>query len=271
MPELPEVECVARGMHKKLRGAVIDAVWRSDKRLRNSSPAEALESALVGAKIARVERRGKQVVVVLQERDGRARADWRIHLGMTGRVSITHAADEPLKHTHLIAALADGRELRYSDPRRFGALEVLPPGEALAPGREPLTIDFADFYALFHPRRAPIKAALLDQALLSGVGNIYADESLFRAGVRPTRAAAKLTRAVLERLHKAVQQTLAAAIDAGGSSVSDYVDADGKHGFFQLEHRVYQRTGEPCLACGAKIARVAIGGRSTHYCPKCQK
>jgi formamidopyrimidine-DNA glycosylase len=124
---------------------------------------------------------------------------------------------------------------------------------------------------IFKGRRTPVKSALLNQSLLSGIGNIYADESLFRAGVRPKRQTARMTRAELERLYDAVQVVLAEAIEAGGSSVSDYVDADGEHGFFQLQHRVYQRTGEPCLVCGTVIARVVIAGRSSHYCPKCQR
>ena len=140
-----------------------------------------------------------------------------------------------------------------------------------APGAEPLTIGAREFAALFHARHLPIKAALLNQTLLAGVGNIYADESLFQAGIRPRRRANRLTAAELERLRLALRQVLGHAIRLGGSSVSDYVDADGERGFFQLEHCVYQRTGEPCRRCQTPIRRVVVAGRGTHYCPKCQR
>ena len=138
-------------------------------------------------------------------------------------------------------------------------------------GREPLSISVQDFVGLFRGRRLAIKSALLNQSLLHGVGNIYADESLFRAGIRPKRMAGRLRRAELERLHGSVQSVLREAIALGGSSVSDYVDADGVRGFFQLEHKVYMRTGQACLVCGTPIRKIVLGGRSTHYCPNCQR
>ena len=140
-----------------------------------------------------------------------------------------------------------------------------------AGGSEPLEVQLDQFVSLFHGRKTPIKSALLNQKLLRGVGNIYADESLFRAGIRPRRRASSLTREDLRRLYPAVQEVLREAIALGGSSVSDYVDADGEEGFFQLQHRVYGREGEPCLVCKTPIKRVVIAGRSSHYCPKCQK
>ncbi|HEX7961437.1 MAG TPA: zinc finger domain-containing protein, partial [Terriglobales bacterium] len=136
---------------------------------------------------------------------------------------------------------------------------------------EPLDIAFEDFAKLFRKRKTPIKSALLNQKLLHGVGNIYADESLFRAGIRPKRQAASLTRAELDRLDRAVKEVLREAIKLGGSSVSDYVDSEGREGFFQLQHRVYLRTGEPCLTCKTPIKRIVVAGRGTHYCPNCQK
>jgi formamidopyrimidine-DNA glycosylase len=146
------------------------------------------------------------------------------------------------------------------------------PGTTFAgTGAEPLTIAMDDFAALFRGRETPIKAALLNQKLLHGVGNIYADEALFRAGVRPMRKAARVTRSEMERLRVGLVEVLRQAIALGGSSVSDYVDAEGSRGFFQLEHRVYQRTGEPCLVCGMPIRKKVIGGRSSHFCPVCQK
>jgi formamidopyrimidine-DNA glycosylase len=160
--------------------------------------------------------------------------------------------------------------LRFIDPRMFGKLSVhvsgFDPG-----GIEPLEITEERFVSLFRGRRTPIKGALLNQKLLRGVGNIYADESLFRAGIRPRRRASSLTRNELRCLYRAVKEVLAEAIALGGSSVSDYVDADGEEGFFQLQHRVYGREGEPCLVCKSGIKRVVIVGRSSHYCPYCQK
>jgi formamidopyrimidine-DNA glycosylase len=183
--------------------------------------------------------------------------------------------DAPLAaHTHARLSLASGRELRFVDPRRFGRLEFrdLVRNQGFSgPGAEPLTIGPVEFARLFRGRKLAIKAALLNQKLLAGVGNIYADESLFRAGIRPRKAAGRLTRADLEKLRAALSEVLEHAIRLGGSSVSDYVDADGVRGFFQLEHCVYQRTGEPCRTCGMPIRRIVVGGRSTHYCPRCQK
>lgn len=193
---------------------------------------------------------------------------WIIHLGMTGRMLVCKPEDPVEKHTHAIARLASGRELRFVDPRRFGRLSVTHGFQAS--GSEPLEIELERFVALFRGRKTPIKSALLNQKLLSGVGNIYADESLFRAGIRPRRRAASLTKGDLWRLYLSVQEVLKEAIALGGSSISDYVDSNGEEGFFQLQHRVYGREGEPCLVCKTSVKRIVIAGRSSHYCPKCQ-
>jgi formamidopyrimidine-DNA glycosylase len=193
---------------------------------------------------------------------------------MTGRLLVTTPDAPVAPHTHARLTLLSGRELRFVDPRRFGRLEFrdLQRNQQFAgPGAEPLLIDPEPFRALFRGRKLAIKSALLNQSLLSGVGNIYADESLFRAGIRPTRRAGRLTRAQLDRLRLALRQVLEHAIQLGGSSVSDYVDADGVRGFFQFEHCVYLRTGEPCRVCATSIRRILLGGRGTHYCPKCQQ
>jgi formamidopyrimidine-DNA glycosylase len=160
------------------------------------------------------------------------------------------------------------------DPRRFGRLEFRDLGRSAgfsAAGVDPLAVTAEEFAALFRSRRLAIKAALLNQTLLAGVGNIYADESLFRAGIRPRKRAGRLTRAELERLRLTLREVLEHAIRLGGSSVSDYVDADGMRGFFQLEHCVYLRTGLPCRRCQTPIRRIVVGGRGTHYCPHCQR
>jgi formamidopyrimidine-DNA glycosylase len=193
---------------------------------------------------------------------------------MTGRLLVT-TPDAPLApHTHARLTLASGREVRFVDPRRFGRLDFRDLSRVSgfsAPGVDPLTVTGDDFAALFRGRKTPIKAALLNQKLLSGVGNIYADESLFRAGIRPRRLCAGLTRSELEVLRQGLTEVLLHAIRLGGSSVSDYVDADGVRGFFQLEHCVYQRDGQPCLRCKTIIKRIVLAGRGTHFCPKCQR
>jgi formamidopyrimidine-DNA glycosylase len=188
---------------------------------------------------------------------------------MTGRLLVCDPQDEVPKHTHAILTLTSGRELRFVDPRRFGRLSVAQGFKAA--GTEPLEVQVERFVELFQGRKTPIKSALLNQKLLSGVGNIYADESLFRAGIRPRRRADSLTKQDLRRLYLAIQEVLKEAIALGGSSVSDYVGADGEEGFFQLQHRVYGREGEPCLVCKTPIKRIVIAGRSSHYCPICQK
>jgi len=275
MPELPEVETVARGVDERLRGDRITEAWfGSHKEPFKNTPAEQARG-LENRILLNVQRVGKHIVVRLGEKpEGQVVAEWIVHLGMTGRLLVTTPAAEVAPHTHARLLLASGRELRFVDPRRFGRLELieLQENEAFAgPGSEPTTISEEDFAKLFRNRKLPIKAALLNQKLLHGVGNIYADESLFRAGIRPKRMAGRLKREELNRLRLALQDVLALAIKLGGSSVSDYVDANGVRGFFQLEHRVYMRTGQPCLVCGTPIRRILLAGRGTHYCPHCQR
>ena len=189
---------------------------------------------------------------------------------MTGRLQLCEPQAEILKHTHAILKLASGRELRFVDPRRFGRLSVAIGGFE-AGGIDPLEADIERFVAMFRGRKTPIKSALLNQKLLRGVGNIYADEALFRARIRPRRRASSITRDQLVNLYAGLQKVLKEAIELGGSSISDYVDADGEEGFFQLRHRVYGHEGEPCRVCKTPIKRIVIAGRSSHYCPRCQK
>jgi formamidopyrimidine-DNA glycosylase len=283
MPELPEVETIARGVDARVRGDRIVDAWFGSHREPFKTPAAKQARGLEGLTVVGVERVGKHIVMRLGKATGKStpgkdgkipHAEWVVHLGMTGRLLVTTPDAPVAPHTHARLTLASGRELRFVDPRRFGRLEfrdLARNGGFDAPGAEPLRIEAEEFAALFRGRKLAIKAALLNQKLLSGVGNIYADESLFRAGIRPLRQAGRLTRAELEKLRVALREVLQHAINLGGSSVSDYVDANGVKGFFQLEHRVYQRTGEPCLVCGTAIKRVVVGGRSTHYCPHCQR
>jgi formamidopyrimidine-DNA glycosylase len=310
MPELPEVETIARGVDARVRGDSVLHAWFGSHREPFKTPPSQQLQGLEGRVILGVERIGKHIVCNLGEGLGPStnrrskaetqlpnaqrpqaqwpqaqwpQAQWIVHLGMTGRLLVTTPDAPVAPHTHARLTLASGRELRFVDPRRFGRLEFRDLGRNTvskassfqaprfaAPGAEPLAIQSAAFAALFHGRRLAIKAALLNQRLLAGVGNIYADESLFRSGLRPRRQAGRLTRAELERLRLALREVLEHAIRLGGSSVSDYVDAEGARGFFQLEHCVYQRTGQPCLTCKTPIKRITVAGRSTHYCPHCQ-
>jgi formamidopyrimidine-DNA glycosylase len=281
VPELPEVETIARGLDKRVAKDIIESVWIGSKKQPLKSPAAVIAVTLEGKRIVRVHRAGKHIVFDLegeakQKKNRRTEehtAQWIVHLGMTGRLVVSEPAAEIAKHTHLIAKLASGRELRFIDPRMFGKLSVhLESDGGFDPGGvEPLEVSEERFVALFRGRKTPIKSALLNQKLLRGVGNIYADESLFRAGIRPRRRAAAITREQLGKLHGAVREVLREAIALGGSSIADYVDADGEEGFFQLQHRVYGREGAPCLVCGTVIRRVVLAGRSSHYCSKCQK
>lgn len=281
MPELPEVETIARGLAKRVTGDVIDSVWLGQKKEPLKSPAQTIATTLEHGQIANVRRIGKHIVFDLERSPvaakrpknshSAAKSQWIVHLGMTGRLQVCDPQAEVEKHTHAILKLASGRELRFVDPRRFGRLSVVPSADFDASGLEPLEIELDPFVKLFRGRKTPIKSALLNQKLLRGVGNIYADESLFRAGIRPRRRASTITREQLAKLHAAIKEVLNEAIALGGSSISDYVDAEGEEGFFQLQHRVYGREGEPCLVCKSPIKRVVIAGRSSHYCPKCQK
>jgi formamidopyrimidine-DNA glycosylase len=278
MPELPEVETIARGVDERLRGDRIDTVWFSEKPEPFKSPPELMARELPGRRIERVHRVGKHIVFDLADRPRSAGRQWIVHLGMTGRLLVADPATPVPPHTHGILHLASGRELRFVDPRRFGRMAIhgatsqkTDPKRFAGTGQEPFNISRDEFAALFRSRRTPIKSALLNQKLLHGVGNIYADESLFRAGIRPRRMARYLKRSELDRLHTSLQTVLKEAISLGGSSVSDYVDAAGVRGFFQLEHRVYLRTGQPCLVCGTPIRRILLAGRGTHYCLYCQR
>lgn len=280
MPELPEVETIARGVNERVAGDCITEAWFSAVPQTFKTPRLHQARGLVGRAITSVHRTGKHIVCELGSSASSSHtAQWIVHLGMTGRLLVTTPDGEVPPHTHARLQLASGRELRFVDPRRFGRLEFreLTPNsrkasaqEFAAAGLDPLTVSGEEFRTLFKSRKLAIKAALLNQSLLSGVGNIYADESLFAAGIRPTLRSGRITAARLETLRVALKKILLHAIELGGSSVSDYVDADGVEGFFQLEHCVYLRTGEPCRKCSTPIRRTLLAGRGTHFCPKCQ-
>jgi formamidopyrimidine-DNA glycosylase len=278
VPELPEVETVARGLRAALPGRRILSVRLSTKTNFIEDPS-ALEMQLPGRTVSAIRRHGKLLLVdFAPAHDGAASAEssaLSIHLGMTGQIVVT-MPDAPVPpHTHVFLALDDGRELRYTDVRRFGKMRLVAAGGAAATrattlGADSLAITEQEFHDLLRSRRSRIKALLLDQGALSGMGNIYTDEALWRAHIHPTRLGANLSGDEIARLYREVRAVLNEAILLKGSSVSDYVDAEGNRGEFQTRHRVYQRTGEKCFRCGTKIRRSIVAGRSSHFCPKCQ-
>jgi formamidopyrimidine-DNA glycosylase len=273
MPELPEVETVARGLRAVLPGRRILSV-RLGKTDFIDDPA-AIEQHLPGTRINEVRRHGKFLVLDLESANGGARSfALLIHLGMTGQIVTCPPEARVAPHTHVFLALDDGREVRYTDIRRFGRIAILADDsreKVLGPlGLDPLEATENEFCAQLHARRARIKALLLDQHVLRGMGNIYTDETLWRARIHPMRLGANLTSGELRRLYRAVRGVLTEAIRLRGSSISDYVDSEGQPGQFQRRHRVYQREGKRCFRCGASIRRALVAGRSSYFCPRCQ-
>ncbi len=276
MPELPEVETVVRGLRSSLPGRSIVDV-RFGKTDFVDDPA-AIAERLPGAEVAGVARLGKFISIELKPgANGTGTSpqfSLLVHLGMTGQLRVASAGAPSPPHTHCHIGLDDGRELRYTDIRRFGRMRLLPHSSVedlkRQLGEEPLEVSPEEFCKYIGSRRARVKALLLDQKVLRGIGNIYADESLFLARLHPARIGQRLTRKQLLTLHRAIRQVLADAIRYRGSSISDYVDSEGNRGEFHLRHKVYQREGERCFHCGAKIHRIIVAGRSSHFCPRCQ-
>jgi formamidopyrimidine-DNA glycosylase len=270
MPELPEVETVVRDLRAALAGLAIQDILVSDRPLRHPWQPE-WHSRLVGRRIVTLDRRAKWIIVNL---DDASRLG--LHLGMTGQLCVVDAERPPETHTHLRFRLSEGRELRFRDIRRFGGVVYLPPGGAFSAiwesglGPEPWDIDPSGFAARLQRSRRAIKAWLLDQSQVAGVGNIYADESLFAARIWPGTPAHALTRRQAARLHRALNDVLRQAIDSRGTTIRNYVGGSGLRGGFQDQLQVYGRSGLPCRRCRARVARIRIAGRSTHFCPKCQ-
>lgn len=270
MPELPEVECVRRTLEPTVLNRQISRIRVEKLKLARPTP-EALRKGLGGRTITATSRHGKLLILHLD--DG---GFWAIHLGMTGQV--ISAMEKPqADHIHITVSFKDkGLKLYYRDVRQFGYMAHSPDRAALEAGPlanfgpDALGLDLETFLTGLGKRSAPLKNLLLDQRILAGVGNIYADESLHRAGLSPLARPAGLPRQKLITLHEAVQETLAEALEKGGSSVRNFVDAEGRAGTFQEAHRVYKRTGCDCPRCGEDIQRIVLGGRSTHFCPECQ-
>jgi formamidopyrimidine-DNA glycosylase len=290
MPELPEVETTRRRIAPLLLGREIAAVATTRPSYFFLTPPQRLCRALRGRRVRALDRRGKYLVAALD--DGSRLV---LHLGMTGQLFSSAASSPrllraaaraalapetqpafvPDAHTHLRLRFADrGPEVWMRDARKFGKVLWLAPAEKTARldrlGPDALDASGATLFAASRARTLAVKSLLLDQAVLAGVGNIYADEALFAAGVRPTRRAGRLTRAECERIAASLRRVLLRGIETGGASISDYVAPDGADGAFQDERRVYAREGEACPACAARLRRVVIGQRSAHYCPRCQ-
>ena len=285
MPELPEVETVRRGLEAQVVGRRITKVEVGRERSVRRTSRQAVIDGLTGATITAANRRGKYLLCPLDTGD-----ELMVHLRMSGRLLVAAANAERLPHTHVVMHLAAGRaprmpaqELWFVDPRTFGEVVVFDPANAAVElpelarmGIDPVVdgLTTAELRALLHGRRRQLKALLMDQHVVAGIGNIYCDESLHLARLRPDRISDSLTAREIGRLREAILATLAAAIEAGGSTLADtqYVDIEGQGGWFQVHHRVYDRAGQRCLTSGrADIVRVVNAGRSTCFCPRCQR
>lgn len=261
MPELPEVETVVRTVAPQICGKVVIAVETSASLVFRGREPE-IQEQLPGQRIHAVDRIGKNILVRLD------RHILRIHLGMTGKLLLP-----PVRPTHPRATLTlDDTLLVFDDARQFGRFELLPAGEAtLALGPDALTIPLEAFLRILRERRGAIKNVLMNQRLLSGMGNIYTDEALFAARIHPLRPSQQVSKGRALELHGIMQALLREAILSGGSSISDYVDASGQRGDYQDRHQVYGREGAPCSRCGAAIRRIVVCQRGTHFCPRCQR
>jgi formamidopyrimidine-DNA glycosylase len=269
MPELPEVETVVRDLRPLVVGRTIRTVTAGGRQLRHPWDA-GWNDRLAGATVAAIDRRGKWMLFDL------GGPVLLAHLGMTGQLTVAGGDDPVADHTHLRFALDDGRELRFRDPRRFGSATLFPDRPTLHAfldarlGPEPFGLDPAYFRRALRETSRTLKAVLLDQTVVAGVGNIYADEACHRAGLHPGRRGRTVAGADADRLREAVEAVLLRAIDGRGSTIRDYVGGSGLRGQFQNEHAVYGRTGEPCPGCGTAVAMVRIAGRASHFCPACQ-
>ena len=275
MPELPEVEVIRRGLQVHLPGRRIEAVFHSGKKLRHPVPIEAMQRLLVGKRIDRVARRAKFLLLSMD--DG---AVLVLHLGMTGRLGLFPVGSATAAHDHLRWRLDNGLELRLHDTRRFGSVRFVTAEDApgieetlfKATGPEPFG-EFCTPEYLFgqaQRKQQPVKSFLMDMKIIAGVGNIYANECLYTTGINPSRPAIDLSLHDWQRLLSNLLAILQHAIDCGGSTISDYVNASGKPGYFQVHFKVYGKKSKPCPECGTPIEKIRLGGRASYFCPKCQ-
>lgn len=273
MPELPEVEVLRRSLEPHLVGELIDRVEVRETRLREPVSRRRLE-ALRGARVEALQRRAKYLLIHLDRASTLV-----IHLGMSGRLTLASRTAPPEPHEHLIFHLASGRKLRFRDPRRFGLAFTLPAAELETDrhfahlGAEPLEPGFSGALLrdLARGRRGPVKGLLMNATAVVGLGNIYATEALFQAGIHPRRSVARISARRWERLGEAVVRVLGEAIAEGGTTLNDFSDGEGNSGYFQVSLSVYDREGEACPRCGNTVRRIVQAGRSTFYCPGCQR
>lgn len=274
MPELPEVEVIRRGLAPLLTGRRVARISWSDKKLRAPMPHALLHQWILGQRIRGVDRRAKYLLIRMENL-----ATLVFHLGMTGKMGLAPQETPPAKHDHLQLLLDNGSELRFNDSRRFGAVLVLPPGgehEAECfgnQGPEPFSKAFCAEYLAHraHSRTMPVKLFLMDGRVVAGIGNIYANEILFAVRIHPATPAAEVSRKEWQEVVRHSRMILKKAIKAGGSTISDFLNANGEKGYFQLSLNVYNRQGTPCSACKTPIEKSVMGGRATYFCPRCQK
>ena len=279
MPELPEVETVRRGLQRLLEGELIEGVDVRETRLRYPVDARRLRRELPGRRVTGLGRRAKYLLIRLEEDGSREEAFLVIHLGMSGRIYFSEPGETPQLHTHVIFSISGDRELHFCDPRRFGLVDLVPAAlldqdkRFSSLGVEPLSDECSAEYFFERSRklRQPVKNFLMDGRRVVGVGNIYASEALFLAGVHPQRAAGRVSLKSWERITVVVKEVLTEAIRQGGTTLNDFQGPDGTAGYFQVFLRVYGRGGEECLECSSIIRRKVLSGRSTFYCPRCQR
>lgn len=276
MPELPEVEVICRGIRPFLIGRTVTRVEWSGKRLRHPVPIDAIQQETFNQTITMVERRAKFLQISLQ-----SGAMLVIHLGMTGNLGIFSPSAKRAKHDHVLWTLDNATELRYNDSRRFGSIRLLTPGEVAnrevtifkTTGPEPFSDQFSAEYLhrLAKDKSLAVKLFIMTNQNVAGIGNIYANESLFSAGIRPNRKAQTLTRKEWDRLVIEIRRVLSHAIECGGSTISDFLNASQERGYFQINFKVYGREGKTCTCCSATIEKLKLGGRASYFCPHCQK
>ncbi len=274
MPELPEVEVIRRGLQRHLPGRKVLDIATGNKKLRLPMPRRDLQKYIQGARVKAVDRRAKFLLIIMDNG-----AYLIIHLGMTGRLGIFPAGAPRAKHDHLRLGLDNETQLRFNDIRRFGFVQVLPPGHDFSNtmlsniGPEPLSRDYTPDYLQERAagKNRPLKNFLMDSRVIAGIGNIYACEILFHAGLKPDKMVGRLTLKQWNKIVKSSRHVLEKAIKSGGTTISDFVNESGKSGYFQLELQAYGKQGLPCSCCATPIAKKTMAGRSTFFCPKCQK
>ncbi len=275
MPELPEVEVTRRGLRPHLVGSTIQDVRWSNKRLRAPMPRKFLDLYIRGGRVAAIDRRAKYLLLRMT-----SQGVLLVHLGMTGNLGLFPAATPRARHDHLCLLLDNGLELRFNDARRFGAIYVWPPLQAAALenefsarlGPEPFSDEFnaGRLWRRAQGKKQAVKNFLMDSRMVAGIGNIYASEILFAAGIHPQTPVGMLKKAAWRNVAASCRAVLSRAIEAGGSTISDFLGADGEPGYFQLQFQVYNRAGAGCKQCGQEVKKTVLGGRATYFCPVCQ-